>query len=40
MYYENEEELLSNYFGYDIIEKPKTKDIIIKILLNLQSENE
>ncbi len=32
MYYEIEEEKLSNYFGYKIIRKPKTKDIIFAIL--------
>lgn len=32
MYYENTEKNLSDYFGYTIITKPKTKDIIFNIL--------
>jgi response regulator RpfG family c-di-GMP phosphodiesterase len=32
MYYETDENILSNYFGYSIISKPKPKDIIITIL--------
>ena len=36
MYYENEEKYLSNYFGYDILSRPKTKDIITKILFNIK----
>lgn len=36
MYYEIDEHTLSNYFGYNIISKPKPKDIIITILQKIQ----
>ena len=32
MYYETDIDVLSNYFGYEILKKPKTKDIITHIL--------
>lgn len=36
MYYETEEKTLKNYFGYNVIYKPKTKDIITTILQKLK----
>ncbi len=32
MYNEIEKKKLSNYFGYNVIAKPKTKEVIINIL--------
>ena len=32
MYYDVDENILSNYFGYGILKKPKIKDIIYKVL--------
>lgn len=32
MYYNNDEKILSDYFGYKIITKPKPKDVIITVL--------
>lgn len=32
MYYEIDENYLSDYFGYKIINKPKPKDIMITVL--------
>ncbi len=39
MYYEINNKELSNYFGYNIINKPKTKDVIFTILEKLKSSS-
>lgn len=36
MYYDVEESVLSNYFGYDVISKPKTKELISTIMIHIQ----
>ena len=38
MYYDNDENNLSNYFGYKILSKPKNKDLIIHILQKLHKK--
>lgn len=35
MYYEIEEQILQEYFGYNVRSKPKTKDIITRVLQKL-----
>ena len=35
MYCNTDEKLLSNYLGYNIIDKPKPKDVIITVLEKL-----
>ena len=36
MYYDTDEKVLSNYFGYNIINKPKTKELISTIMIHIQ----